>query len=210
MKTKLIIFDYDGVLINSNHLPKLFYDDLAEMFGTKRFKTEQEVREILEVDIHKSLKKIGLTTDEQIEEAKKLFGKHDDLWKDLDLFPAVREMLYELKTRGYSLAIVSNNREETIRYDLRRNNVLHYFDHILDTKWGRKPEITQIVHCLTLANVRPCETVLIDDMDGGLIAAKKVKLKKAIGVSYGYQLPERLHMADVIADSPEKIISLVE
>ncbi|MEK6867210.1 MAG: HAD-IA family hydrolase [Nanoarchaeota archaeon] len=209
-KTKLIMFDYDGVLIDSNSLPKLFYDDLTAMFGTRKFESVEELREILEVNVHDSLRRIGLTTDEQIEAAMKLFGKHDERWKNLNLFPAVKEMLHELKMRGYLLAIVSNNREETIRYDLKRNSVLHYFDHIIDTKFGRKPEADQIIHCLKLANVHAEEAVMIDDMDGGIIAAKKAKLKKAIGVSYGYQLRERLHMADHIVDKPQEIMKVIE
>ncbi|MEK6921033.1 MAG: HAD-IA family hydrolase, partial [Nanoarchaeota archaeon] len=179
-------------------------------FGTRKFASVEELRAVLEVNVHDSLKKIGLTTDEQIKEAMKLFRKHDDRWKNLDLFPAVKEMLHELKMRGYLLAIVSNNREETIRYDLKRNSVLHYFDHIIDTKFGRKPEADQIIHCLKLANVHAEEAVMIDDMDGGIIAAKKAKLKKAIGVSYGYQLRERLHMADHIVDKPQEIMKVIE
>ncbi len=54
------------------------------------------------------------------------------------------------------------------------------------------------------------EAVMIDDMDGGIIAAKNANLKKAIGVSYGFQLPYRLHMADVIIDHPSKIIEAIE
>lgn len=209
-KTKLIMFDYDGVLINSNHLPKIYYDELAEILGTRRFQSVEECREFLEADVHLSLQRLGVTTPEQMKIAMELFRKHDDRWKNLELFPQVKEMLEVLKQQGYTLAIVSNNHQETIVHDLKKNNVFHYFDHVLDITHGRKPEITQIVKCLKLTGALPEEAVLIDDMDGGLIAAKKAKLKKAIGVSYGFQLPQRLHMADIIVDHPLQILEVIE
>ncbi len=209
-KTKLVMFDYDGVLINSNHLPKQYYDELATILGTKQFATQEELREYLEVNMHLSLQRLGVDTPEKLNVATMLFRKHDDRWKNLSLFPGVKEMLHKLKQNGYALAIISNNKEETIRYDLSRHKVLMYFDHIVDTKYGRKPESDQIMHCLKLADISPDQAVMIDDMDGGLIAAKTAKLKKAIGVSYGYQLRHRLQMADVIVDHPKEIIGVVE
>lgn len=209
-KTKVIMFDYDGVLINSNHLPKVYYDELAALLGTRRFQSVEECREYLEADVHTSLRRLGVTTPEQMKIAMELFRKHDDRWKNLELFPNVRELLQELKQKGYILAIVSNNHQETIVHDLKKNNVLDYFDHVLDITHGRKPEIAQIVQCLKLTNALPEEAVLIDDMDGGLIAAKKAKLKKAIGVSYGFQLPYRLHMADIIVNNPLQILEVIE
>ncbi len=209
-KTKLVMFDYDGVLMDSNHLPKLFYDDLAKILGTKRFTSVEETREYLEVSVHDTLKKLGVDTPEKTAIAMKLFRSYDDRWKNLNLFPHVKEMLKALKEQGYTLAIVSNNLSEVIEYDLKRNDVHHYFDHIIDIKVGRKPETDQIIHCLKITGTLPEEAVMIDDMDGGIIAAKNAKLKKAIGVSYGYQRKERLHMADVIVDHPKQIIDAVK
>lgn len=210
MKTKLVMFDYDGVLADSTHLPKLFYDELAKLIGSKRFETVDECREYMEVDFQTTLKRLGIVNPEHVKIAEQLFRSMDVHWKNLDLFPSVKEMLAELKTKGYIVAIVSNNKEESIAYDLKRHGIMQYFDYIIDKKYGYKPAVDQILHCLKIAGVKPEEAVMIDDMDGGIIAAKNAKLKKAIGVSYGYQLPHRLHMADVIVDAPEKIPEVVE
>ncbi len=164
-KTKLVMFDYDGVLMDSNHLPKLFYDDLAKILGTKRFASVEETREYLEVSVHDTLKKLGVDTPEKTAIAMKLFRSYDDQWKNLNLFPHVKEMLKALKEQGYTLAIVSNNISEVIEYDLKRNDVHHYFDHIIDIKFGRKPETDQIIHCLKITGTLPEEAVMIDDMD---------------------------------------------
>lgn len=210
MKTKLVMFDYDGVLVNSNHLPLLFYEQLAQQIGSKKFETWEDCREYMEVDFHITLKRLGITHPEHVKIAKDMFKKLDSEWKNLDMFPAVKEMLVELKKRGYIVAIVSNNREDNMIHDLKRHNALEYFDHIIDSRYGCKPAVNQILHCLKIAGVRPEEAVMIDDMDAGIIAAKNAKLKKAIGVSYGFQLPYRLQMADVIVDHPSKIIGAIE
>lgn len=209
-KTKLIMFDYDGVLINSNHIPKLYFDELSARLGTKKFESEEECREYLETDAMHTLKRLGVTTPEQIEIAIDLFKRHDNLWKNLALFSGVKEMLKELKQRGYILAIISNNNKEAIIHDLKKNDVLQYFEHVFDITTGKKPETDQIIQCLKITNTLPEEAVLVDDMDGGIIAAKKAKLKKAIGVSYGFQPVKRLHLADVIVEYPMQIIDVVE
>ncbi len=210
MKTKLVMFDYDGVLADSVHLPKLFYDELAKLIGSKRFETIDECREYMEVDFQITLKRLGIVNPEHVKVAEQLFRSIDGYWKNLELFPAVKEMLAELKNKGYIVAIVSNNKEESIVYDLKRHGIMQYFDYVIDKKYGYKPAVDQILHCLKITGVKPEEAVMIDDMDAGIIAAKNAKLKKAIGVSYGYQLPHRLHMADVIVDAPEKILEVVE
>ncbi len=209
-KTKLIMFDYDGVLIDSTRLPLQYYTLLAEKLGTRRFATWDECREILEANVLLSLKRLGVTTPEQLKIAMDLYHQTDYLWKNLDLFPKIKEVLEELKQRGYTLAIVSNNDEETICHDLGRHNVLQHFDCIIDKKFGYKPETDQIVHCLKITNTQPEEAVLIDDMDGGIIAAKKAKLKKAIAVSYGFHPMMRLQMADTIIHTPEEILRVIE
>ncbi|MFA6888027.1 MAG: HAD-IA family hydrolase [Candidatus Woesearchaeota archaeon] len=210
MKTKLVMFDYDGVLANSNHLPKQYYDLLAKKIGSKRFETWEECREYMEVDFTLTLKRLGIVNPDEVKIAHELFKSMNKHWKDLELFPAVKEMLVELKQRGYIIAIVTNNNEESVVYDLKRHDVMKYFDHIIDKKYGYKPATDQIMHCLKITGVKPEEAVMIDDMDGGIIAAKNAKLKKAIGVSYGYQLPYRLHMADVIVEAPEQIMGVIE
>jgi phosphoglycolate phosphatase len=164
----------------------------------------------LEVDFKITLTRLGIVNPEHVKKAKALFKSMDGLWRNLDLFPAVHELLIALKQQGYIVAIVSNNNEESIVYDLTRHNVMHYFDYIIDKKYGYKPAINQILHCLHIAGVKPEEAVMVDDMDGGITAAKNAKLKKAIGVSYGFQLPYRLKDADVIVDSPMKILEAIE
>lgn len=209
-KTKLVMFDYDGVLIDSTHLPRIYYNELATLLGTRKFETHDECREFLEANVKDSLKRLGVVTPEHMKIAMDLFHKNDKKWKNLTLFPGVKEMLLVLKERGYTLAIVSNNHAETIRHDLKKNNVLGFFDHVIDKEYGYKPAPNQILHCLKITETRPEQAVMIDDMDGGIIAGRNAKLKKVIGVSYGYQLPYRLRHADIIVDSPEEILSVVE
>ncbi len=209
-KTKLVMFDYDGVIMNSNHCPMIYYDILAKHIGTKKFKSWQECRAILEANYYDSLRRLDVVEQERLDHAHELFQKHCKLWKDLNIFPKIKDVLLTLKKDGYILAIVSNNTDDIIIPDLKKNKVLHFFDYIVDAKKGVKPNPDSLLYCLKLANVSPEQAVIVDDMDGGLMAAKKIKLKKAIGVSYGYQLPERLHMADIIVHAPEDIPYHVE
>jgi len=204
------MFDYDGVLMDSNHCPMEYYALLSKTIGTREFRTWNECREVLEANYRDSLKKLGVTEPERMRIAHELFNNNMDMWKDLELFPKIKQVLTKLKQQGYKLAIISNNHNDIIMPDLKKHNIHDLFDHIIDSSIGLKPDTTQLIHCLKITNIYPDQAVMFDDMDGGIIAAKKAKLKKAIGVSYGYQLPERLHMADVIINKPEEILDVVE
>jgi phosphoglycolate phosphatase len=182
------MFDYDGVIMDSNHCPMEYYEMLSKEIGTRRFKDWQECRAILEANYRLSLAKLGVTEPERLEVANKLFWKNEkEMWANLNIFPNVKEMLIQLKELGYILAIVSNNHNSIMIPDLKKNNIFVFFDFVIDREKGVKPSTASIIHCLKLAGVNADQAVMIEDMDGGLIAAKNAGLKKAIGVSYGYQ-----------------------
>jgi HAD superfamily hydrolase (TIGR01509 family) len=209
-KTKLVMFDYDGVIMDSNHCPMVFYEMLAERLGTRKFESWDNCRRMLEANYKDTLRGLGVTKENDLAIANNLFKETFGLWKNLELFPGIKETLITLKQQGYTLAIVSNNHNEVMIPDLKKHKIHDFFDHILDRSIGAKPDPVGLLECLKLTSTYADQAVMIEDMDGGLIAAKKIKLKKAIGVSYGYQLPERLTMADVIINAPEEIPKVIE
>ncbi|MBT4823782.1 HAD family hydrolase [Candidatus Woesearchaeota archaeon] len=209
-KTKLIIFDYDGVLIDTFTVTCQIYNKLFSDLDKKEF-SEEEFKDFFDIDWFKSLAKIGLKTEENIQKCKELYSyymhKHNSQVKPCTEIP---ELLHELKKQGYKIAIVSNNINENIIPKLENENLHEFFDLIVDAKDGLKPNPDGINVVLSKLGIKPDEAILIGDMDGDIEAAKNANLKKAIGVTWGFHTKERLINADIIIDSALDLLKVID
>ncbi|MBI4453404.1 HAD family hydrolase [Candidatus Woesearchaeota archaeon] len=210
-KTKLIIFDYDGVLVDTFPLACSAYYAIFKEFNIKtNFSTEQ-FRDFFEVDWTKNLAVLGISEKKDIEKSELIFRSIvADSSRNVKIYSGIEQVLKQLKDKGYKLAVLSNNYEDIIKKHLKKNQVLHYFDKIADVNYGLKPDTKGILRLLDEFEIKPTEAVMIGDMDGDIIMAKNAKLKKAIGVSWGFHNHKKLKDADVIIDAPLEIINEVE
>src|SRR3989338_4080209 len=210
-KTKLIIFDYDGVLVDTFHLACSAYYAIFKEFNIKtNFSTEQ-FKDFFEVNWIKNLAVLGISEKKDIEKCEFIFRSIvADPNRKVKIYSNIEPILKQLKNKGYKLAVLSNNYEDIIKKHLQKNKVLHYFDKIADVKYGLKPDTKGILKLLDEFKLKPDEAVMIGDMDGDIIMAKNAKLKKAIGVSWGFHNHKKLKDADVIVNTPLEIINEVE
>lgn len=210
-KTKLIIFDYDGVLVDTFPLACSAYHAIFKEFNIKTNVSTEQFRDFFEVDWTKNLAVLGISDKKDIEKCELIFRSIvADSNKNVKIYSNIEPVLKELKNKGYKLAVLSNNYEDIIKTHLRKNKILHYFDKIADVTYGLKPDTKGILRLLEELELKPEETVMIGDMDGDILTAKNAKLKKAIGVSWGFHNHKKLKDADVIINTPLEIINEVE
>lgn len=210
-KTKLIIFDYDGVLVDTFPLACSAYYAIFKEFNIKNNVSTEQFRDFFEVDWTKNLAVLGISKKKDIEKCELIFrGIVADPNRSVKIYPKIEPVLKELKNKGYKMAVLSNNYEDIIKTHLEKNKILHYFDRIVDAKYGLKPSPVGILKLLAEMKLKPEETVMIGDMDGDILTAKNAKLKKAIGVSWGFHNHKKLKDADVIINTPLEIIGEVE
>jgi HAD superfamily hydrolase (TIGR01509 family) len=204
---KLIIFDYDGVLVDTFPVTCMAYKEIFKEFKINRHYEPEEFRYLFEADWKKFVATLGITSKEDIKKVEDIFRKVVLENKDsIRLFPAIKQLLTTLKDKGHNMVIVSNNYERVIRTQLDKEGVSHYFDHILDVSHGLKPDPAGVLVALKKLNAGPDETILVGDMDADIEAAKKAKLKKVIAVDWGYHHVHKLKDADVIVHSPEQLL----
>ena len=208
--TKLVIFDYDGVLIDTFPLTCEIYDKYLDKFNIDKSLSPDDYRNLFESDWRRNLAKLGIRSEEDIQKCVVIYKKmlSEDLSK-VRLFPGIKDALLKLKQNNYKIAIVSNNVNAVMKPQLDRFNITHFFDEIVDASYSLKPDPAGIFKLLTQYNLKPEEAVLIGDMIADIDAAKNAKLKKAIAVTWGYHLLEQLKDADIIIDSPEKILEVI-
>ena len=215
-KTKLVIFDFDGVLVDTLTMACDAYNhffreiDILKKINSGNELSKEQFQELFETDWRGAMEKIGVT-GEKLVRCTEIYSQFVDKYSDKSItFSGIKEMLTQIKAEGYKMAIASNNVSERVIERLKHEGLMDYFDEIIDERYGLKPDPAGILVLLAKLNIKPEEAVMVGDMDGDILAAKNANLKKAIAVSWGYHHPRKLQHADVIINSPEKLFGVIE
>ena len=212
MRKKAIIFDMDGVIIDSQPLYHEFDIRMLGRFGHPA---------TLETVIPYS----GLTSVDRMTKYKKDFGLRDsvddlikmsvDSMRDVFLtshiepVDGIPELLLSIKNAGQLLGVASSTSRELIELILRRLDVLSYFDKIVsgeEVKAG-KPAPDVYLKAAEVFGVLPAECVAIEDSVIGMRSAKAAGFT-CIAYRNSYTL-DYSH-ADYIVDDFYECIALVE
>jgi HAD superfamily hydrolase (TIGR01509 family) len=170
MQNKLVIFDLDGVLIESRELHYEALNDALRRIGNDFVITREE---------HLSLYD-GLNTTKKLEmlsEKKGLDRKYfNQIWQDkqtatfnlIRQFPKnnkLRQMFAKLSSNGIKIAIASNSIRETVKLALLSVGVMEYVDYYVSNEDVKrtKPYPEMYWQCMTALNVLPKNTVIIED-----------------------------------------------
>lgn len=212
---KTIIFDMDGTILNT-------LDDIAKSvnvsleFHHLPLKTLDEVRLAVGRGALNLIKDIVPLNSSQalIQSVYDKYQSYYDLHNN-DLtapYPHIKEVLNQLKQKGYQLAVVSNKHEylvEALNKDV--------FDSIFDVAIGQtegipiKPEPDMLFKAIKLLKTHIDQSIFIGDSDTDMQTAKNADIK-SIGVTWGFRDKEVLIQegAQFIISSPFEMIDIVE
>lgn len=191
---KLVIYDLDGVLIDSNKA-------ILESFR----RTFLEIGEPFEQELVLSRIGYGLyqifmdilpdTYDNQIEELRQTYIKH---FQSLDikytkLLDEVPETLAEVKKLGYMQALATNKTVTEAERILVELGVSDYFDLMAGfmTVSRAKPEPDMILYLLDKLGLKPDEAVFVDDTNVGLTAGIRAGVH-TVGITTGNNTLEQI------------------
>lgn len=175
---KLIVFDLDGVLVETKNL---HYDALNKSLKDVDIKYEISYEEHLaRYDGLSTRKKLDLLSQE-----KGLSNmEHNGIWhrkqlytlmmlKQLNPDKRIIEVLKKLKEDNYKIAVASNSIRDTVKITLLKLGYLEYIDFYLsneDVKYP-KPHPELYLKSMIEAGVSPKETLIIEDSIIGRTAA---------------------------------------
>ena len=177
MRIKAVIFDMDGVIIDSMPLYHEFDIRMLGQFGHP-------------ATIETVIPYTGLTSVDRLTKYKEDFGLEDSvesltklsvdsmreffLTQDIKPIDGIPELLTHVKNCGLHIGIASSTSHELIEIILRRLDVLHYFEKIIsgeDVKEG-KPAPDVYLKAAEAFGVLPRECVAIEDSVMGMCSAK--------------------------------------
>ena len=195
---KAVIFDKDGVLIETFYLYYKAYRKVLSEIGIKITKNDIAKRygikgpEIIRQIMNERGKNI---TDKQ---TKQLADKKDKLYyemaeKKLKLLPGVKELLTYLKNKNYKIGIASSASKGIIEQLLRVTKIKKYIDANVSGLEVRlsKPNPEIFLECAKRLKVKPEECIVFEDSVFGIEAAKRAGMK-CVAVATGQTSREEL------------------
>ena len=167
---KLVIFDLDGVLIDSR---EMHYEALNRALANISWDY------VISREEHLSLYD-GLPTSRKLTMLTEKKGlpvdKHQKIWEDkqketIEIFSDLEhdyELMHyfqQLKQRGYQVAVASNSIRNTVKLVLLKLGVLEFIDYYVSNEdvVRNKPFPEMYWKCMTACNALPKDTVIFED-----------------------------------------------
>lgn len=197
---KVIIFDFDGTLIDSEPDLALALNYMLDKLNRETY-TQSVISHWVGNGAETLVKRAlsGSTIiDEHIEQelflnALDIFLKFyaQNLCVKTYLYPNVKKSLEKLKEQGYIMVIVTNKPADFVEPILKGLAIDEFFEFYLggDSLEKRKPDPMPLLHVCNRLDITVDECVMIGDSKNDILSAKSAKMQ-SIGVSYGYNYGE--------------------
>lgn len=205
---KLVIFDFDGVIIDSEPLMRFaFEESYRQVVGNGVPPTESFF-----LHMGESLPRIM----DKLELPRKLVQPYCDICSNniekIDIFPGTVELLKTIASLNIKIALLTGKDYHRTLQILQYFNLLHYFRLIVtpESLWNSKPDPEGIVYILDVMNCSANEAIMVGDSLYDIICAQRAGVD-AIGVCWGNDRvrSEISRVADYTINNWESLIDLV-
>lgn len=182
MKEKIIIFDFDGVIVDSfdiaydvNKLarPTITRERYQAIFNGNFADAKYEDKNVKEIDF---------------------FYEYGKRFKHLSIDQNIKDSIIKL-SQDYKLFIVSSTINSIIEEYLKRHGLLEAFTEILgfDIETSKVKKFNMIFEKY---NITPNQTIFLTDTSGDINEAKEAKINFIVGILGGYQNEENIRKAN--------------
>ncbi|MDY6820087.1 MAG: HAD-IA family hydrolase [Deferribacterota bacterium] len=177
---KLLIYDFDGVIVDSKEAVFKFYDIICENFNLKKFDKSNKklVEKILMLTTNDAL---NLLTDDSeiISNIKSFIRKKnfDELINYMKLQPNLIKVLKTLKNQNIKLSIFTN-RGISVYKILTHFNIHIFFDYIVTSNDIKEPKPSPegLIKILKYFNIQNYNALYIGDSVVDELAAEKASI----------------------------------
>src|SRR5260221_6997330 len=178
-KIKLLIFDLDGVLIDSKHIHYASLNKALAEIDDKYIISEREqilyyegLSTLTKLKKRSSHKNLPIEYHKQIW-IKKQYYTYEMIYETVTIDHRLCAVISLLKMYGYKIHCASNCIKNTMNLILKQLGLIDYFDYCVSNQDVKnpKPHSEMYLKCMVHAHVSPQETLIMEDSDVGKIAS---------------------------------------
>ncbi len=186
---KNVIFDWSGTLNNDVDSYVDIVNEVFRMMKYDKVMTKEEIRREFTIPYMIFWNKYfpDLTKEDQDDMFRKVIHL-----KRCELYPGVKEFLFELKEKGIKIFVVSSDLKRTLIPEATKDGVKDIFVEIFAHVYLKGPKIKEVVENY---NLNPEETLYVGDTSGDIDAGKEAGVK-TMAVNWGIQCEEKLKEAE--------------
>lgn len=209
---KAVIFDMDGVLVNSEPvhvaIEKEIFEDLGISFG------DEEIHQFIgttNTEMWGMIKAMKNLEQSSSELAKLSIDRKTDMMKTMDMEPieGIRQLVDHLKTEGYKLAVASSSPMVHIELILQKFGMRHLFHAVASGEEvpKGKPAPDVFLEAARQLEVPVEYCTVIEDSSHGITAAKAAGMS-CIGYDNVHSEGQSYDHADAVVQHIDEIIAL--
>lgn len=191
MKTiDTILFDFDGTVMDTNDV---IINSWQHTFRTLEGR-EEEVSKIVKT-FGEPLEITMQTLFPQVptEEAIGIYRSyhHDNFGEMINVFPGMRELLQELKKRGYKMGLVTSRLKKTTLQGLEKYRLDSYFDVVVTAEdtHKHKPDPEPVLIALEKLGSVPEKSLMLGDTMFDILCARNAGVSSVLA-GWGIALTE--------------------
>jgi beta-phosphoglucomutase len=197
-----VIFDLDGVIVDTAHYHFIAWKRLANELGIHFTEQENEmlkgVSRMRSLEIILELGNLRLNQDEMDRLAgkkNKWFVEYINAMKPEEIFPGVKQMIQHIRSSGIKVALASSSKNADTVLNLL--NIKNLFDAIVDGTMitHTKPDPEIFLLAAKRLNLSPSQCLVFEDAEAGVESAIAAGMK-CVGVGS----PKQLSKADVVVE----------
>ena len=178
LKPRAILFDLDGVLVDSFDAWLAALNDALKIFNHNEITKDEFIDKYWGHDLFDNIEKMNLTYE--VGEACNNFYKNHI--EKIKIYPYTKDILVKLNM--YKKGVITNTPKDSATQVLKQFDIYRYFELVLtsnDVKISKpNPEI--VIKSCKLLNLKPSEVILIGDTRSDVKAGEAAGCK-VIGVN---------------------------
>lgn len=214
MEIKAVLFDMDGVLVDSEiyYMQGTYkwmkqlgfagtFKEVCSLIGTTMEVTYRMIDEMLE---HRySIEELTQINEHYFEVEHPI--QYDQIMKE-----GLIELLNEIKQRRWKCAVCSSSPKATIEHALKVCAIDSYFDYVVsgDEFTESKPNPEIYLHAAARLETSPSECLVIEDSSMGIAAGINAGMKTVGIIDRRFSLQQR--HASVLVDSLSEVLECVK
>lgn len=209
---KLIIFDYDGVIVDSFLNVHDVYRIICKKLGKSCPEDLESFKKVYGNSSSECYSQLGFSEEERIK--GNMIFKEEILKKESKPFEGIIEVLKRLH-KNYKLAVISSSYQEEVEQKLEKLELLKLFDFVLakESHVGRFEKTESIKKVMDNSAIKSNEVLLIGDRNVDFVEGSKAGLNNIILVDYGWgynleEIPE--YKQKVSVKSPKDILKAIK